>query len=227
MDLPQTNADLLVAAGDIGVGVQGIRWLQGAGKPVLYVAGNHEYYGGDLFTTYARIADVAANGCVRLLDNDAVVIGDVRFLGATLWTDFEQANLEKMLLAHRHMSDYGQIRNQDRELSPEHLLEANWQTRHWLRQELAKPFPGKTVVITHHAPLLRSWSGIYSEAYRGAYCNDLTDLLRDSAIDLWIHGHVHSAFDYVAECTRVVCNPRGYNGHQVVSGFDPYKTIEI
>lgn len=227
MELPHTDADLIIAAGDIGVGIQGVRWLQDAGKPVLYVAGNHEYYGGDLFTTFVRLIGVSASGCVRVLENDSCTFGDVRFLGTTLWTDFERCDIERMALAHRHMSDYGQIRNQDNDLTPEQLVEANWLARHWLKDELDKPFSGKTVVITHHAPLFASWGGNYADNYRGAYCNELSELIRGARIDLWFHGHVHTAFDYVAEGTRVLCNPRGYNGHQVVNGFDPYKVVEI
>jgi Icc-related predicted phosphoesterase len=82
--------------------------------------------------------------------------------------------------------------------------------RAWLESELAKPFDGKTIVVTHHAPLKQSLAEKYAEDWVSAgFVNDLPSLVR-APVALWIHGHTHTAFDYMAEGTRVVCNPRGY-----------------
>jgi Icc-related predicted phosphoesterase len=225
--LTHTDADVIVAAGDIGVGTQGVHWLLQAGKPVIYVAGNHEYYGGDLYDTFARIVAMAEGTCVHFLENQSIVINGVRFLGTTLWTDYEGGDPDKMALAEEKMNDYTQISNQARGLRPADLLEVNWQARHWLEQELSRPFQGKTVVVTHHAPSFTSWNNGKSASYRGAYCSDMSALTRAHRIDLWLHGHVHSSADYYDNGVRVACNPRGYSGYQVVKDFDLRKTIEI
>ncbi len=225
--VPATDADVIIAAGDIGVGTQGIRWLKKLEKPVVYVAGNHEYYGGDLLHTYERIASMAQGTSVHFLENEAVELGGVRFLGTTLWTDFDGGDRETMSSMRHNMNDYGQIQNQQQRLDPEDLFEVNWQARDWLRRTLADPFDGRTVVVTHHAPSNLSWNGDYESGYRPAYCNGMDGFIEANDIDLWFHGHVHRVFDYDCFGARVICNPRGYNGHQNIDGFDAGKIIDL
>jgi len=97
----------------------------------------------------------------------------------------------------------------------------------WLEQQLAQPFSGKTVVVTHHAPSLWSWNGSAYAAKKLAYCNDLKSLLHEHEIAAWFHGHVHSQMDYRIAGSRILCNPRGYIGIKIASRFDQDKVVEI
>lgn len=225
--LSATDADVVVAAGDIGVGLSGIEWLTSSGKPTIYVAGNHEFYGGDLVHTGDAIAHETRDTDIHFLENRTVAIDGVRFIGATLWTDFMGGNKKFMAQAQETMNDYHQIARRSIPLQPQDLVEVNTASRAWLARELQDPYDGKTVVVTHHAPTLESW--LYSERsfYRAAYCNDLHGLLERFSIDLWVHGHIHAALDYHAHDVHVVCNPRGYDGYQLVSDFDGAKTIDL
>jgi len=226
-DIPATDADVIVAAGDIGVGLQGIEWLKQFDRPIVYVAGNHEYYGGDLVHTRAAIAEATAASRVHFLENAAVEIAGVRFLGATLWTDYRDGDATVMQHARQQMNDYLQIRCASRELTPEQIYDINWESRFWLARELDRPFTGKTVVVTHHAPTLRSWPYADGSNYRETYCNDLNDYFSRYDIDAWFHGHVHFVADYHQDSTRVLCNPRGYHGYQDIDDFSALKTVDI
>ncbi len=225
MLLSVQDTDVLVAAGDIGVGMAGLQWLQRLTCKVVYVAGNHEYWGEDLYSLVQRLNAATQQGNVHYLEKRSVIMGDVRFIGCTLWSDFRGADasiMEQMWLA---MNDFSRIHKGSILIRPTDLVYENSRSREWLEQELRKPFVGKTVVVTHHAPLLRSWYRGNKDAIRYAYCNDLQTLMDRHDIDLWVHGHVHDSFDYVAHGVRVVCNPRGYFGYKEVGEFDTEKHI--
>ncbi len=227
VDAAATSADVIVAAGDVDVGAAGVAWLSQTGKPTIYIAGNHEYYGGEISAVQHSIRTAAAGSNVIFLECESTVIDGTRFLGATLWTDFMGDDAElKAALAER-MNDYQQIRFGDRLLEPNDLVGLNRETRAWLESELARKHDGKTVVVTHHAPLYASWHSAPDSIFKGAYCNNLSRLILDYPIDAWIHGHVHARSDYRANALRVVCNPRGYDGYQLVEDFDCARTLRL
>ncbi len=226
-ELPKTDADVIVAAGDIGVGTFGLSWLDLIDGPVIYVAGNHEYYGGDVVHTLSRLRLAAEQTRVNFLENDSVVIGDVRFVGTTFWTDLGGSDPALMDFAALSMNDYYCIRCEDKPLTPDHTLKLNGEAKQWLEETLDEPFPGKTVVVTHHAPTHESWHGAPDSPIKESYCNDLVALIGRYSIDLWIHGHIHYVSDYSCNGVRVVCNPRGYTGYQKVDRFDPARTVDI
>lgn len=226
-DLALTDADVIIAAGDVHLGATGIEWLKSSGKPTIYVAGNHEFYGGDIAEVQAAIRAECAGSAVRYLECERADIDGVRFLGTTLWTDFLDGNRAVMDSLHGQMNDYVHIRHDGRRLRPADLLEMNRAARAWLARELARPHAGPTVVVTHHAPLFDSWHAAPDSLYRGGYCNDLRAVFDAHAIDLWVHGHVHARSDYRAGPARVVCNPRGYDVFQLVDGFDMTFTVDV
>lgn len=229
-DFPQTDADIVIAAGDIGVGIEGVGWLAQAPCPVIYIAGNHEYYGGDIEYMRKEIATACRKAEIDFLDNERADLDQVRFLGATLWTDYAGANPDVMHEVEQGMNDYHYIQHDGSLLTPGILLELHRESLEWLESELAEPFKGKTVVVTHHAPTLKSWYTAVGEAAdprRFAYCNQLDALLKKYSIELWVHGHIHSVSDYRLGGTRIVANPRGYHGYQDIEGYDPCKIIEI
>jgi Icc-related predicted phosphoesterase len=225
--LPETDADVIVAAGDVGVGVQGVEWLADLGKPVIYVAGNHEFYAGDLYHTRKLIETAALGSNVHYLENSMVEIEGTRFIGSTLWTDFNRSNSQTMQIANRHMNDFYHIQNRGERLLPEHLVDIHAQSMSYLKQELAKPYTGNTVVVTHHAPCRRSWSNRPDSAIIDAYCSDALERVTGHPLDLWIHGHIHVSSDYQEGQTRVACNPRGYHNIQIIDGFDAARTIDL
>lgn len=215
--LSESDADLIVLAGDIGVGVSGVHYANSLAaqqhKPVLYVAGNHEFYGHD-YPGHLQALRAAAGANVFFLEQDRVVLGGVRFLGTTLWTDFalfgdaERAMREVIPV----LADYRWMTVDGQPLQPEQTLAWHQCARRWLAAELAKPFAGATVVISHHAPhrgsLAPRWA---TDVCSAGFVSECTELLGPPAA-LWIHGHTHTAFDYAVEGTRVVCNPAGYPG---------------
>ena len=210
---PQRPYDLMVLAGDIHAGTQGLDALSRLGTGHVYVAGNHEYYKHDVELLDQALEKRASELQLHFLQNRSVVIQGVRFLGTTLWTDYEvQPGLRfaSELIAKAFLPDFRLIRYRGRRFSPKDAIALHGQARDWLASELDKPFQGKTVVVTHHAPHLNSIHPRFGMSpINAAFVSDLSDLVERA--DLWIHGHMHDSFDYaVGAGSRVVVNPRGY-----------------
>lgn len=173
--------DIAVLAGDISLGATAVRWAQRpstfAGKPVVLVPGNHEFYGGERTRVLQELREAAADTNVHLLDRDEVILQGVRFLGATLWTDFELGVAQgtdiaqAMRAATRGLNDFaGAIRecrpdsSARRRFTPQDAASEHAISRAWLHERLHEPVSaslGATVVVTHHAPSGRSMDPIY------------------------------------------------------------------
>jgi 3',5'-cyclic AMP phosphodiesterase CpdA len=228
-DPPPAEADVVILAGDIHNGAAGVEWAQRAFScPVLYLAGNHEAYDGEFAATRAAIATAARESGVTVLDCDAAVIGGVRFLGCTLWSDFDihgAAGRELAVGRYRDwLVDYRAIRYGERAFAPDDSIGLHRRHRAWLETALGQPFDGVTVVVTHHAPHRGSIAPDFAaHPLNPAFVSDLDALM--GAASLWIHGHTHRAFDYVVRGTRVLCNPRGYPGES--TGFRADLVVEI
>jgi predicted phosphodiesterase len=229
LDAPDNDADVVILAGDIARPREAIAWANALRKPVLYVAGNHEFYDGTIDGTLETLRELARDTQVRVLDDEALVVDGVRFLGSTLWTDFalfgEDRRASVMREAQRFMRDFTRIRLADAPdalFTPEQSAARFDRHARWLAQELARPFAGPTVVVTHHAPSPRSVHPRFDGSPLNAcFVSDLEAML-DGRARLWIHGHTHDSFDYDVGGTRVVCNPRGYakNGVNENPRFD-------
>ena len=224
------DADAVILAGDINVKTRGVEWAKNTFTcPVLYVPGNHEFYGGHLTRTLEKMR-AASSDQVRVLDRDEVILSGVRFLGATMWTDFAATGNPPIaaFTAQNGLNDFKQIRTADfRRIRPADLISESAKTRDWLRAKLADPFDGPTVVITHHAPSMRSLednphAGGHLDA---AFANRWEDLMGGDQVALWVHGHSHTAVDYDVAGTRVVCNPRGYPGED--TDFKPNLVLVV
>lgn len=214
--LPATDADVVVLAGDIDNGTRAIDWAEKTfpGQAVLYVPGNHEYYDAELKTAAAALkARAQRSANVQVLDNDELTIDGVRFLGSTLWTDFALIGRQKMdqVIAEslKYVVDFHKIRMGGGLLTPQQTIDLHRDATAFLQARLEKPFAGKTVVITHHAPHPGSvhprWTGNLVNA---AFVSDLSRLMGKSV--LWFHGHTHDSFDFAVHGTRVLANPMGY-----------------
>lgn len=234
-ELRAVDADVVVLAGDIGVGTRGVEWAREwvTGRPVLYLAGNHEFYGQSFPGLVDDLRRAAAGSSVHVLEEDEVTIGGVRFLGCTLWSDFEFDGAQRrelsMRICERAVSDYHVIRSRDSErpLRAAETLAAHQASRRWLSERLASAHDGPTVVITHHAPYTR-WRPP-EPALRlvaGAFVSDLRALMGGERAGLWIYGHTHRAADFEVSGTRLLSNPRGYP-EEPVDGFDPGLVVEV
>lgn len=214
--MPENQADVVVLAGDIARPKEAIAWASGFAKPVLYVPGNHEFYGGSIAGTLEELKRLSAGTRIQVLDNDEAVIDGVRFLGATLWTDFMLSGagderVAAMREAQRFMRDFSRIRIGDALFTPEASTALFARDAAWLEHRLAQPHAGATVVITHHAPSRKSIHPRFADSPMNAcFVSDAERLIDGSRARLWIHGHTHDSFDYFVNGTRVLCNPRGY-----------------
>ncbi|MCA3081525.1 MAG: metallophosphoesterase [Rhodocyclaceae bacterium] len=216
----KTEADVVVLAGDIDNHRAGVYWASETfDKPVVYVAGNHEYYHDNTKTLPTELRAAAEGTNVHLLDNNVTVIDGVRFIGSTLWTDFQLGSSnsweveESKYRAASMMNDFNLISYGGGRLLPWHTQAFFSDAVSFIQIELSKAFEGKTVVVTHHSPSPKSiHSRFAGHPINAAFCSDLEYLMQGpTAPALWIHGHAHDAFDYVVNgCTRVVANPRGY-----------------
>jgi predicted phosphodiesterase len=238
MDLAATDADLVILAGDIARPEQACAWARRIGKPVIYVAGNHEFYNGDLQNTLHALRSGCAGSSVHVLECEAWVFAGVRFLGATLWSDFrvfadDETRARSMANAAVLIRDFQRISvdaERRRLFTPQDSRTLFDRTSTWLDAQLQQPFDGPTVVITHHAPSSKSIHPRFAGSLlNGCFVSDLERLMGGERARLWIHGHTHDSFDYTVHGTRVLCNPRGY----VVQGvgenpvFDPALVVEV
>jgi Icc-related predicted phosphoesterase len=204
------GTDVVVLAGDIGVGLAGLHWaLLAFDCPVVYVAGNHEHYG---HRTMEKLLDKArakvAGTHVHFLENDAIEIEDVRFIGTTMWTNFRVLEHIKQELAMnfvwKRMTDYFEITLDRRpaeggmhpgkhgwQVTPRKILELHCDALDFLGGEIAKRQPNQSmVIVTHHAPSERSLRyGTATEVIDTAYVSRLDALVETSGAALWIHGH--------------------------------------
>jgi predicted phosphodiesterase len=233
LDSPEApSADVVVLAGDIARGEAGLDWaLSALSKPAIYVPGNHEFYECVRSEHIRRLRQRARNTHVTVLDRDSFTIEGVEFFGATLWTDFELYETPEldMAYAQRNVLDFHIIEEStDTLFSPQEAAHQCRQGVAWLEKALSQSQAAAKVVVTHHAPSRRSIvSRFAGSPLNPAFASPLEHLFQRHAIDLWVHGHMHSALDYELHGTRVVCNPRGYQPYESDNGFDPHLIVEI
>ncbi len=207
-----SGADGLVLAGDVDTMpeyyTEFLRKLRLAyAGPVIFVLGNHEYYHG-VFPDDRQ---------AFLLENEAMILDGVRFLGATLWTDF--ASGKQMRSCQRMMSDFEVIHDgHSGSITPEAILKVHQDSIAWLDGQFThhplpgcNPHDGPTVVITHHAPSCQSQHHRFAGSpISGGFCSNQEHRIQRWKPNIWIHGHVHDPMDYQIGKTRVLCNPWGY-----------------
>jgi predicted phosphodiesterase len=237
IELDASAADVVVLAGDIHEGAAGVTWAKERfAQPVVYVAGNHEFYNGEVGAVTAAMKTAAEGSNVRVLDDEAATIAGVRFLGAVLWTDFalygETVKATAFERCVAFMPDFKIVRYGPEIFTPDDTIAIHQRSRDWLRARFAEAHEGPTVVVTHHAPHRGSLAERYAEdPVSAAFVSDLEPLILESQPPLWIHGHTHTPFDYRVGGTRVVCNPRGYarkpNAHRENPDFSPGFVVAV
>lgn len=233
------GVDVVVLAGDIHKTARALKWTEifFPDTPVVYVAGNHEFYESSLPGICKSIRERATGTNVHFLEKQEVMIDGVRFLGCTLWTDFALLGDASAAIreAEQCMTDFQPYVIRCKHERGTYLTAAasrqlHFAARGWLERELRAGFAGKTVVVTHHAPSLASIHPVYRYALLlAAFASQLDELIE--LADLWVHGHTHAACDYRIGRARVVCNPKGYPGERLKTGqgtgFQPRLTVEV
>ncbi len=238
LEIPANDADLVVLAGDIARPREAVPWALSLGRPVLYVPGNHEFYGSSIAGTMEELKMLCKGTRIHVLDRNELIIDGVRFLGTILWTDFMlwgdgEQRILAMQEAQRFMRDFSKIHVDEpaqRLFTPEDSAALCRADAQWLESRLAEPHAGPTVVITHHAPSRQSIHPHFAGSLlNGCFVSDLQHLADGQRAQLWVHGHTHDSFDYMLNGTRVVCNPRGYakDGVNENALFDSNLVIEV
>ncbi|MCM2475586.1 phosphohydrolase [Rhizobium sp. CG5] len=242
------DADICICAGDVSGHVD-VTWnyLQqtiAPHMPVVAVLGNHDFYHGtiDAVLEIMRLRTHGTN--ITILENSTIEIGGVQIIGATLWTDFllpfggvgPELKLpfrknSAIDACQKHMVDFRAIYGSPSYgaaglIWPDEMIGRHEVSRSFINNALAKTFPGKRIVVTHHAPSPLSQDSRYiGSPTNPAFISDLTELIQRWQPDLWVHGHVHQFFDYKIGNTRVLCNPKGYAKER--TGFRPELVISI
>lgn len=243
------DADVCVVAGDVCDSLHlSVNWVGKVIRPVMpvvYVLGNHEFYDTSIEKGRKDAAMIAKAQGVTLLDDGMALIGGMRFLGGTLWTDFElfavgdaesrsKLAAEAMYRTKQGLADYVNIYLTStgeggiipRMMVPRDTVDMHRRTLAFLEASLAEPFDGPTVVVTHHAPHPLSVHPKYADdPVTAGFVSDLSGLIERTQPDLWLHGHVHQPFDYSVGRTRIACNPRGYGLEN--PDFNFMKTIDV
>jgi len=241
------DADICVVPGDMHHGDQEVKFLGETisdKMPVIMTPGNHSFYNRFMSDTRAEMARIAADfPNLHLLDPGKVVIGGIRFIGATLWTDYDLLGIERrkevMWKAGSHINDHryitaGSSTEEPRRFwSPDDARARHLEELAFIESELREPFEGRTIIVSHHGPHPESvhprFRGAASQTLNGAFVSDLSAVINKYRPALWVHGHIHDSMDYVIGETRIVANPRGY---ETLNGaenpvFDPRLVIEI
>lgn len=229
------DEDVLVLAGDIGVGHQCIDFLNSLPKdlPIVFVAGNHEFYKQHKSNMEMWFAKELNNN-IHWLNNSEWIFNGVRFLGGTMWSDFGLfGEAERWFVedaSKRGIADFHIIKNgNDRLFTIADCKHEFAQFDKFMRFALKQPFQGKTVVVSHHCPSLQSVHPRFLKSSITPYFASNCEHLMGWGASLFIHGHTHDSYDYNIEGTRVLCNPLGYGGlsGENKGGFNPNLIVEI
>ncbi|TBF65674.1 metallophosphoesterase [Rhizobium leguminosarum] len=245
------DADVCICAGDVSdditTSIHYLRRYIEPKMPIVLVLGNHDYFGSSISFALETARAETKGTRIHLLEDQAVELSGCRFIGATLWTDFsvsvgddehvppeERRNLAFGLVP-AHVADFHCIFRSDERQHDENgmvtvheILSRHRASRSFIERELDMQFAGPTVVVTHHAPHMRSLDPrFYGQVTSAAFASDLSDLIRLGSPKLWVHGHIHRFRDYLEHRTRIICNPHGYQGERGFSGFQSNFVVEL
>jgi len=207
--------DAVVVAGDLDVEparcASALKQLQrDAGVPVLYVLGNHEYYQRRfphaLDEYRGALRDIQG---VHLLERESFIVGGVRFLGTTLWTDLSVP--AEAAVARDGLNDFRIVRG----MTTDSWTEEWGRCAGWLDDELKVDHPGPTVVVTHHSPSATTCAEEYrTSPLRYAFHSHTDGLINNRNVDLWIYGHDHKSATHSHGSTKLASNQTGYPHEQ-------------
>lgn len=182
-------------------------------KWIIYVLGNHDYEGSSIIVRVNQWKTFAKKfSNLYVLENESIILDNIRYIGATLWTNYFGKNPIYMNIAQQNMPEFELVKAEDGgKLIADDIYNLHSATISYLTIELSQKVPYKTVIITHHLPLRNSVDKMYSDhVLNCAFYSDLSKIFYQYDFDIWVHGHTHTSTDYIFNNKRVVCNPRGY-----------------
>ena len=209
-------ADIVILSGDIAGGTHALPFIQhliSLGYQVVYVLGNHEFYGYDVDELIEEWRNIAVNiPELHFLHNDSVVINDIEFIGSTLWTSmatlYPEQFLDPLFLSHISSSnDFNEIKNWSPNIMKDYFYES-WDI---VKSLIKNSKATKKVVVSHYLPSYQSIHEVYAESKQNPfYATELGYELCDLMLDYYFHGHTHDSCDYFIHKTNIICNPHGY-----------------
>lgn len=222
------NTSIVVFAGDISDSPQQVlEYFKSfpSDIQIVYVLGNHEFFNHDWNTCsleYKNVLQECKN--VHLLDNESKTINGILFFGTTLWSDF--FNGTKGPISQDFMPEYSSVWNGERMLVWTDVLKKFKENLDWLKKQIVENSHAPTVVVTHHAPSLKSNSLRFSKSsISGAFCNNLDSWVQKQKINAWIHGHTHNSSDYNLGQARILANPKGF--FEENPKFNAYRVLKL
>lgn len=234
----ENDSDVLILAGDIlpskdahhGRYSKFLAKCSSLFTHVIYVAGNHEHYYSDINESIESLRTVCSGlGNVHYLENDVIIIDDIKFIGCTLWTNLNNDNQKAHRSATMGMLDYRVITKDGSVLTTVDTYKIFNESLAFIKAESSSH--DKVIVVSHNAPSFGSLDPQYAgDPLNHAFISNLDDFIMSlPSIKMWCHGHVHTAFDYMIGNTRIVCNPRGYQSERWLeqTGWDEFKQVEI
>lgn len=231
-DIPK--ADLAVVLGDLSSDMKAnLHWCARVIRPhmpVVYVPGNHDFHWRGIIQASAEGRHLARKLGIHFLDGDAVIVGGIRFVGGTFWSDYRvnivgdglagEDNVRRNMANALDKADYRRIMNCEasRELlRPWHTAAIHDRTKGLISRTLSRKFDGPTVVLTHYGPLADvSQPGYETSLTHPSYTSDQLELIERYQPGMWLFGHIHQFFERMVGKTKVACNPRGY-GHETTA----------
>lgn len=235
---PKIDADVVVLAGDIHSKHHGIQWAKEFFElPVIYILGNHEYYGFNIQSINRKLKEQSKNSNVHVLINESIEIDGVKFIGSTLWSDFklfgESQRQACIFNAGAKMNDFQRISINDngkyRKLKVSDTIAFFDNSLNFIENELKTSNTNRNIVVTHHAPSPQSTPKQYqSDLLSAAFSSNLEEFIKKytNKIDVWAHGHTHHSVNYQIADTRIISNQRGYSSIEKFN-FDCGYIVEI
>jgi len=234
-----TVPGILILAGDISYINHVERLLielidRHAELQVIYITGNHEYYGSeDMLKAEDELkASLETYDRIHFLQCDTVELFNIRFIGCTGWPRMLSLGKDKQQQAShvvgKFINDFYQIGMGDRTFTTDDCIELGEQHYKWLEQTLATPTSCEhTVVVTHFAPSLNVANPKYPIDEMSAYfCSSFDDLIKTYQPNIWAFGHTHANFDLHMGPTRILSNQHGY-GKECQSDYQPNGIIAL
>ncbi len=231
-DKPKEQVDFVLLAGDIAVGDGAARaakkYRDVYEAPTFYICGNHEYYGQEITTLNLSEYD---EHNLLFLENKTALLPGVRIIGCTLWTSFNIYGPGQEYFLKQNakscIGDYRAIRRYGETLTPDATQALHYRSVEYIKNTLNQPYSGRTVVMTHHAPIMEASHPMFRGNDTDAcFVNSLYDIIEDYEIDLWVFGHTHFNVDMEIYGTRILSHQAGYPG-EGVKGYDKNRIFEL